>query len=335
VVSSTASSFDQACSWPHNGQRNGIAATLGMLAKLSLSVSMPTATSSFLVGQRIMIAPIAASVPAPWLNYLRQPCGVTIRRVLKHGNLIIASTTRALQWNCITRLDSPGVALPSSIRAIGAKSWWRLMKSVLCDLLEAREKPAIRDGSWAHRERGTNVSARAFGGAQTSAGVAQMQVTDLNDLFVHTLKDIYFAEKQIVKALPKMVKKADSKELAKLLEAHLEETKEQITRLEEVFKLLGKKAAGEECPAIEGILEEADELMGSIKDADTRDAAMIAAAQAVEHYEITRYGTLASWGKLLGHKDAVKLLEATLKEEHSADSKLTKIAESKLNKQAA
>jgi ferritin-like metal-binding protein YciE len=162
-----------------------------------------------------------------------------------------------------------------------------------------------------------------------------MKVTDLNDLFVHTLKDIYFAERQIVKALPKMVKSADSKDLAKLFEGHLEETKHQIARLEEVFKGLGKKAAGEECPAIEGILKEAEELMGSIKDADTRDAAMIAAAQAVEHYEITRYGTLVSWGRLLGHKDAVTLLEATLKEEHSADTKLTKIAESKLNKQAA
>lgn len=162
-----------------------------------------------------------------------------------------------------------------------------------------------------------------------------MKVTNLNDLFVHTLKDIYFAEKQIVKALPKMVKAADAKQLAKAFDDHLEETKEQIVRLEEVFKILGKKAAGEECPAIEGILKEAEELMSSIKDPDTRDAAMIAAAQAVEHYEITRYGTLASWGRLLGMKDAVKLIEATLKEEHKADAKLTKIAESKLNEEAA
>ncbi len=162
-----------------------------------------------------------------------------------------------------------------------------------------------------------------------------MKINNLNDLFVHTLKDIYFAERQIVKALPKMVKAADSKDLARAFEAHLEETKEQISRLDQVFKLIGEKAEGEECPAIEGILEEAKELMGEIKDADTRDAAMIAAAQAVEHYEITRYGTLVSWGELLGHKDAVKLLAATLKEEHAADSKLTKIAESKLNKEAA
>jgi ferritin-like metal-binding protein YciE len=162
-----------------------------------------------------------------------------------------------------------------------------------------------------------------------------MKVENLNDLFVHTLKDIYFAERQIVKELPKMAKAADSQELAKALENHLEETKEQVSRLEQVFKLVGVKAEGEKCPAIEGILKEAKELLETIKDPDTRDAAMIGAAQAVEHYEITRYGTLVSWGKLLGLKDAVKLLSTTLKEEHDADSKLTKIAESKLNKEAA
>jgi ferritin-like metal-binding protein YciE len=162
-----------------------------------------------------------------------------------------------------------------------------------------------------------------------------MKIENLSDLFEHTLKDVYFAEKQIVKALPKMVKAADSKELARALESHLEETKEQITRLEQVFKLLGKKPSGEKCPAIEGILKEGEELMQEIKDPDTRDAAMIAAAQAVEHYEITRYGTLASWGALLDLPDAVKLLSVTLKEEHAADSKLNKLAEGKLNKQAA
>jgi ferritin-like metal-binding protein YciE len=162
-----------------------------------------------------------------------------------------------------------------------------------------------------------------------------MKIENLSDLFLHTLKDIYFAESQIVKALPKMAKAADSKELARAFESHLAETKEQVTRLEQVFKLLGKKPEGQKCPAIEGILEEGEDLMKEIKDPDTRDAAMIAAAQAVEHYEITRYGTLASWGQLLDLPDAVKLLSMTLKEEHGADSKLTKLAESKLNKQAA
>ena len=162
-----------------------------------------------------------------------------------------------------------------------------------------------------------------------------MKIENLSDLFLHTLKDIYFAENQIVKALPKMAKAADSKELARAFESHLAETKEQITRLEQVFKLLGKKPEGEKCPAIEGILEEGEDLMKEIKDPDTRDAAMIAAAQAVEHYEINRYGTLVSWGQLLDLPDAVKLLSMTLKEEHGADSKLNKLAESKLNKQAA
>ncbi|MFA6140277.1 MAG: ferritin-like domain-containing protein [Hyphomicrobium sp.] len=162
-----------------------------------------------------------------------------------------------------------------------------------------------------------------------------MKIENLSDLFLHTVKDIYFAENQIVKALPKMVKAADSKELARAFEAHLDETKEQITRLEQVFELLGKKPVGEKCPAIEGILKEGEELMKEIKDPDTRDAAMIAAAQAVEHYEITRYGTLVSWGALLGLPEAVKILSVTLKEEHGADAKLNKLAENKLNKQAA
>jgi ferritin-like metal-binding protein YciE len=162
-----------------------------------------------------------------------------------------------------------------------------------------------------------------------------MKIENLSDLFVHTLKDVYFAEKQIVKALPKMVKATDSAELGRAFESHLKETEEQIVRLEEVFKLLGKKAVGEKCPAIEGILAEGEELMKEIKDPDTRDAAMIAAAQAVEHYEITRYGTLVSWAELLRLPDAAKLLAMTLKEEHAADSKLNKLAENKLNKQAA
>lgn len=162
-----------------------------------------------------------------------------------------------------------------------------------------------------------------------------MKVDNLSDLFLHTLKDIYFAENQIIKALPKMAKAADSKDLARAFDAHLEETKEQVERLNEVFKLLGKRAEGEKCPAIEGILKEGEDLMKHIKDPDTRDAAMIAAAQAVEHYEITRYGTLVSWGTLLEMPDAVKLLATTLKEEYGADTKLSKLAESKLNREAA
>lgn len=162
-----------------------------------------------------------------------------------------------------------------------------------------------------------------------------MAVTDLKSLYLHTLKDIYYAEKQVLKALPKMAKKADSPRLRSNFEEHLAQTKTQVQRLEQVFELLGERARGKKCVAIEGIIEEAKEQMDEIDDANTRDAAMIAAAQAVEHYEITRYGTLVSWGKLLGMPEASKILEKTLKEEWDTDAKLTKLAEGRLNKEAA
>ena len=131
-----------------------------------------------------------------------------------------------------------------------------------------------------------------------------------------------------------MMRAADSSELAKTFDGHLAETKEHVMRLEQVFELLGQKPKASKCPAIEGILEEAQDLMGEIKDRDTRDAAMIAAAQAVEHYEITGYGTLVSWANLLGQPGVAKVLGKTLKEEHMADAKLTKIAERHLNTEA-
>jgi ferritin-like metal-binding protein YciE len=162
-----------------------------------------------------------------------------------------------------------------------------------------------------------------------------MKIENLNDLFVHTLQDIYYAEKKIVKALPKMVKKTDSPELAKAFESHLTETEGQIQRLDQVFEMCGEKPKATKCPAIDGILEEAEELMSEIKDPDTRDAAMIAAAQAVEHYEISRYGTLVSWSEQLDMKDAARTLSQTLDEEKQTDAKLTKLAESRINKKAA
>ena len=161
-----------------------------------------------------------------------------------------------------------------------------------------------------------------------------MAISNLNELFVHTLKDIYYAEKQILKALPKMAAKADSAELRQAFEMHEKETEQQVQRLEKAFESLGEKAQGVKCHAIEGIIKEAEEIMSDTKDADTRDAGMIAAAQAVEHYEITRYGTLASWGELLGHTEATRLLRETLAEEKNTDGKLTKLAEAHLNRQA-
>jgi ferritin-like metal-binding protein YciE len=161
-----------------------------------------------------------------------------------------------------------------------------------------------------------------------------MKIEKLSDLFLHTLQDIYYAENHIVKALPKMIKASDSSELSKAFTDHLAQTKEHVTRLQQVFQLLDRKPKAAKCPAIDGILDEAKELMGEIKDPDTKDAAMIAAAQAVEHYEITRYGTLVAWADLLGYSAASRILDKTLKEEHAADSKLTKIAESHLNAEA-
>ncbi|MCK5749285.1 MAG: ferritin-like domain-containing protein [Oricola sp.] len=162
-----------------------------------------------------------------------------------------------------------------------------------------------------------------------------MTVKNLSDLFQHTLKDVYFAENFIRKNLPKMIEKSTNPSLKKLFKDHLSETEGQIGRLETVFEVLGLKPEGEECPAIEGIVKEAEELMDEIQDTDTLDAALIAAAQAVEHYEITRYGTLLTWAKELGHEDVIPLLRDTIDQEKSADDKLSRLAEDRLNKKAA
>jgi ferritin-like metal-binding protein YciE len=157
----------------------------------------------------------------------------------------------------------------------------------------------------------------------------------MEDLFVETLKDIYYAEKQILKALPGMAKKAGSKELKKALETHRKETEGQVDRLEDVFKQLDVAARGKKCEAIEGIIAEAKSHMEDIEDPEVLDAGMIGSAQAVEHYEITRYGTLIAWAKQLGHDDAAALLEANLEEEKKADQLLSEIAEAAVNQRAA
>jgi ferritin-like metal-binding protein YciE len=157
----------------------------------------------------------------------------------------------------------------------------------------------------------------------------------LEDLFVNLLKDIYYAEKQILKALPKMAKKADSDDLRQAFEHHLEETRGQVERLEQVFALCDLKPTAKTCAAIKGILEEGEEDMKEAKDPDVLDAGMIADAQAVEHYEIARYGTMVAWAKQLGMDDAASLLEETLEQEHNADRTLTEIAEGSLNREAA
>jgi ferritin-like metal-binding protein YciE len=155
-----------------------------------------------------------------------------------------------------------------------------------------------------------------------------------SDLFEETLKDIYYAEKAILKALPKMAKKAGSKKLETAFTQHLKETERQVERLDQVFELMGKKARGKKCPAIDGIIEEAEEVMKEAEDVTIRDAAMLAAAQAVEHYEISRYGTLIAWAEKLEMSDAAELLEETLDEEKLTDAKLTELAESEINVEA-
>lgn len=162
-----------------------------------------------------------------------------------------------------------------------------------------------------------------------------MSLKTLDDLFLHFLKDMYFAEKQLVKALPKMAKKASSPQLAEAFESHLAETKEHVSRLEQVFEIVGKTARAETCPAIKGIVEEGEEIMSEAEDPEALDAGLIAAAQAAEHYEIARYGTMVAWAEKLGMKDAVKILNTTLDEEYSADKKLSALAEGSVNKKAA
>src|SRR6201995_4767862 len=162
-----------------------------------------------------------------------------------------------------------------------------------------------------------------------------MAEKDLSDLLVDTLKDIYYAEKQIYKALPKRAKAAASDELRAAFEKHHGETEGQIERLEQIFEMIGKPARGKKCDAIEGIIDEGKEIMEEYADMPALDAGLLAGAQAVEHYEISRYGTLKTWANQLGHKNAVKLIDQTLAEEKKTDEALSKLAVSAVNAEAA
>ncbi|HRO15692.1 MAG TPA: ferritin-like domain-containing protein [Paracoccus sp. (in: a-proteobacteria)] len=165
--------------------------------------------------------------------------------------------------------------------------------------------------------------------------MALMQnIETLQDLYVHTLQDIYYAENQILKALPQMISKATDPMLKQGFEQHLQETENHVSRLDQVFGMLGLSPKGVDCPAIDGIIKEANETAGEIADKSVLDAALAASAQAVEHYEITRYGTLIAWSRELGRNDAAALLKQTLDEEYAADDKLTKVAEARLNRKA-
>ena len=166
-------------------------------------------------------------------------------------------------------------------------------------------------------------------------GLFTKDIKTMNDLFVHQLQDVYYAEKQLVKALPSMAKKASDPQLKQGFLSHLDETKTHVTRLEQVFQMHGAEVKAVNCPAIDGIIEEADDVAGEVEDKSVLDAALINAAQAAEHYEITRYGSLIAWAKQLGRNDCASVLQKTLDEEKAADKKLTGIAAKKVNLKAA
>ena len=166
-------------------------------------------------------------------------------------------------------------------------------------------------------------------------GLFTKDIATLDDLFVHQLQDLYYAENQILKALPKMVAKATNPQLKQGLETHLRETETQVTRLEQVFRMHGAQVKAIDCPAIDGIIKEANEIAGEVSDKDVLDAAIIAASQAVEHYEITKYGTMVAWAQQLGRQDCATVLEQTLNEEKATDAKLTAMAEANINRKAA
>jgi ferritin-like metal-binding protein YciE len=165
-------------------------------------------------------------------------------------------------------------------------------------------------------------------------GLFSKDIASLDELFLHQLEDVYYAENRITKALPTMIEKATAPELRQGFETHLRETEGQIARLEQVFRLHGTEPRSVTCPAIDGIIKEANEVAGDIADKSVLDAALVAAAQAVEHYEIARYGTLIAWARQLGREDIAAILEETLAEEKATDDKLTALAESKINRAA-
>ncbi|WP_420455559.1 ferritin-like domain-containing protein [Rubrivirga sp.] len=160
-------------------------------------------------------------------------------------------------------------------------------------------------------------------------------ITDLHGLFLHTLKDIYYAEQQVQKLMPMLAEKATSDALTALLQDHADQSEEHVDRLERVFEMIGEAAAGVTCEAMDGIVKEAKHLLGDIEDAATRDAAIVASAQAIDHYEITRYGSLTTWAEELGHPDAANLLGESLADEEESDDALTALAEDRLNQKAA
>ncbi len=200
----------------------------------------------------------------------------------------------------------------------------------------AKKGTAKRSASRSKSRAAKTPTKRSPAKRGSSRGSArQAQSKELHDLFHDTLKDVYHAEKQLVRALPKMAKAAQSRELKQAIETHLTETQGQVQRLEQVFEIMGERVSAKPCHGMMGLVEEGQEVMDEFKGTEPVDAGLIGAAQAVEHYEIARYGTLSSWASQLGMNDAVRLLEETLAEEKRTDRLLTEIAESNANRRAA
>ena len=166
-------------------------------------------------------------------------------------------------------------------------------------------------------------------------GLFSADIKTLHDLYIHQIEDIYYAEQQITKALPKMIAKATDPKLRQAFETHMKETEQQIKMVEQVFQMHGHSPKAVDCPAIDGIIKEANEIIGEVSDKEVLDAALLASAQAVEHYEITRYGTLIAWARQLGRDDCASVLQQNLDEEYATDKKLTAMAEAKVNVKAA
>jgi ferritin-like metal-binding protein YciE len=213
---------------------------------------------------------------------------------------------------------------------------WQLFLRGFADFQEHRHRPSVSPVQQPDIEQargGTSLGVPSQGAAYM--GLFTKDIKTMNDLFLHQLQDIYYAEKQLVKALPKMAQKATDPQLKQGFLTHLEETKTHVQRLEDVFKMHGAEVKAVDCPAIDGIIEEADEVAGEVADKAVLDAALINAAQAAEHYEIVRYGSLIAWARQLGRTDCASVLQKTLDEEKTTDKKLTSLAEGQVNLRAA
>ncbi|NDW34191.1 ferritin-like domain-containing protein [Yangia sp. PrR007] len=202
------------------------------------------------------------------------------------------------------------------------------------------ERPTVADvprcdaRSREHCSPGPVQRQSSLNAKERTTALFSKDIETLEDLYLHMVQDIYYAERQIEKSLPDMIEKASNPDLKKGFEGHLEETHGHVERLEEVFRLIGEEPKGTTCPAIDGIIKEANDVAGDIADQNVLDAALAAAAQAVEHYEMTRFGTLIAWSEELGRSECAGIFKKTLEEEKAADEKLTNVAEMRLNQAA-